>query len=187
MTRALPEPSYTSCSVVFSVLFIVAGVVHAYSMNAAGTMTARVNAHPDTLAPMHATAVVAPATAGSELPLYASNEERDTATEPATETMPAPVFAATEIVAPPVPAQPAGDSWFINIASLASRDTADRYIARARELGIDATHKHVVVNGRPFWRVAVRGFSTPEAAKSRATQIKDRLELQQVWIGRETG
>ena len=97
------------------------------------------------------------------------------------------VIDTEESSTPPVTRRDVKDTWFISIASLASKDIADRFMLRATEKGIEATQKQVFVNGKKYWRISVRGFSSSAEARSHATLVKDLLGLNKVWIGKDSG
>ena len=77
-------------------------------------------------------------------------------------------------------------SWCINIASLANRDKANKYVEYAKIKGIDAKQAQVTVKGRKYWRVSVKGFLTLDEAESYAIFAKDRLGLKEVWVSKES-
>ena len=76
-------------------------------------------------------------------------------------------------------------TWSINIASMASRQRADKYVEYILARGINAQLKHVSIKGNQYWRIFVNGFHSLEEAESSAMTIKDRLGLQEVWFSRE--
>jgi|GEM_PF-1718987 len=80
----------------------------------------------------------------------------------------------------------AGQTWNINIASLTNRANADRFLEHARDKGIEATQTQVTVNGNKYWRVSVKGFISPDEAKSSSIGIKERLGLKEVWISKDS-
>jgi hypothetical protein len=77
------------------------------------------------------------------------------------------------------------DTWNINIASLTTKINADNLVENAREKGIDATQKYVVVNGKKYWRVSVKGFLSPDYARTHSILVKGLLGLKDVWISKE--
>ena len=80
----------------------------------------------------------------------------------------------------------ARQTWNINIASLTNRVNADRFVEHARAKGIEATQTQVTVNGDKYWRVSVKGFISPDEAKSSSSGIKERLGLKEVWISKDS-
>ena len=77
------------------------------------------------------------------------------------------------------------DTWNINIASVTTKINADNLVENAREKGIDATQKYVVVNGKKYWRVSVKGFLSPDYARTHSILVKGLLGLKDVWISKE--
>ncbi|MGB7933084.1 MAG: SPOR domain-containing protein [Gammaproteobacteria bacterium] len=75
-----------------------------------------------------------------------------------------------------------GGPWVINLASSRSKESAERFRARAGTRGIAADLHRVSVKGTEYWRVQVTGFATAAEAKAEAGLIKEKLALDDVWI-----
>jgi cell division septation protein DedD len=185
MAQTMTEPSCSSYSVIFSILLILTSIAHAYSMDSADMLAARNSARTYATATTNSNAAIENE---RESQLFINQEVQDIDNNSATkETEPPEIIDTRVSNAPPVKVQDVKDTWFINIASLRIKDEADRIVERVRKKGIVAAQKHVLVNGKKYWRVSVRGFPTSAEAKSYATMVKDKLGLKEVWIGKETG
>ena len=182
----MKEPSYTSCSVIFSSLLVVASIAHAYYVEPTGDMIASDNISITT----HVSV--------KDTPTINNDKESPTENEDGSHAAPtdssfkmsrktASADTATDGYMQHVEKQDIKDAWRINIASLSSSDAADRFVARIRESGIHATQKYVVVNGKEYWRVSVAGYHSHDEAKAHAPMIKDKLGLNEVWLGKDSG
>jgi len=185
MARMMTEPSYSSYSVIFSFLLVLTSIAHAYSVDATNMMAAHGSGSAYTTDTTNGEAAVK------------NVEELQISTNPEAQAIDAHAAAeethVTEIIGtaassePPVTKREAKGAWSINIASLRDKDTANGFVIRAREKGIDATQRPVLVDGRKYWRVSVKGFASPAEARSQASQVKGLLNLDKVWIGKDSG
>lgn len=78
----------------------------------------------------------------------------------------------------------AREDWHVNLASHTTPRIANEWVERIRAAGFDAAHQRVVHNGRQYWRVYVRGFTTMHAATAEAEKITGRLGLKAYWISK---
>jgi hypothetical protein len=125
--------------------------------------------------------------AEARLPIYDAPEDHSNAKSPSVERMQKQAtIESTVIEEHPAAKHGYKDNWDINNASYTTRGEANRLVEHARQKGIDATQKYVAVNGRKFWRVSVKGFLSPDKAKSYATLLKGQLGLKEVWISKES-
>jgi cell division septation protein DedD len=181
----MTEPSYTSYSVIFSFLLVLTSIAHAYSMDATDMMAARGSGSAYTTSTTNSNTAIENE---EEIQVPVNQEVQDIDNNSANKETEAPEVIDTRVSnTPPVAAQDIKDTWFINIASLRIKDEADRIVERVRRKGIDAAQKHVLVNGKKYWRVSVRGFPSSDEAKSHAILVKDILGIKEVWVGKETG
>jgi hypothetical protein len=74
--------------------------------------------------------------------------------------------------------------WAINLVSLQHKADAERFLVKANSRGIAAEIDQVTVKGKIYWRVHVSGFSTAAEAGAKASQIKEKLGLKDVWIAK---
>ena len=74
--------------------------------------------------------------------------------------------------------------WVINLASLPHKADADRFMANAESRGVTADLYQVTVKGKYYWRVRVSGFTTAAEAKAKASQLKEKLGLKDVWVAK---
>jgi len=181
----MTEPSYSSYSVIFAFLLILTSIAHAYSVDATDKMATRDSGITHTTTNANGDAATENA---EELQVALNQEAQAIDDHPADEeTHVSEAIDTAESSAPLVTKRKAKDSWSINLASLGDKDTANGFITRAREMGIDATQKPVLVDGRKYWRVSVRGFASHAEARSHASQVKSLLGLDGVWIGKDSG
>lgn len=73
-------------------------------------------------------------------------------------------------------------SWVINLASLKQKVDAELFLVKVASKGVPAETTQVIVKGKKYWRVQVPGFSSAEVAKTKASEIQDKLGLNDVWI-----
>ena len=78
--------------------------------------------------------------------------------------------------------EPKAGPWIINLTSSSSQAVADRFAANAQSRGIETRQQQVTVKGKHYWRVQTTGFSSAAEAKTKASQIKEKLGLKDVWI-----
>ena len=83
--------------------------------------------------------------------------------------------------------KPKGNSgaWAINLASLHQRTDAERLATKANSKGVAVEVTQVTVRGKQYWRVQVTGFSSADEAKTKGSEIQDKLGLKDVWIIRK--
>jgi len=181
----MTEPSYSSYSVIFSSLLVLTSIAQAYSINTTDMMAASDSGSTYTTA---TTTDKVSTDNVNELRVSDYQEAQAIDVHPAAEQIHVTeVIGTSASSAPQVSKREATETWSINIASLENKDLANRFVSRAREKGIDATQKPVLVEGRKYWRVSVKGFTSPAEAKSHASQVKSLLGLNEVWIGKDSG
>jgi cell division septation protein DedD len=74
--------------------------------------------------------------------------------------------------------------WVINLASLPHKADAKRFMENAESKGVAAGLYQVTVRGKNYWRVHVPGFTSAAEAKAKASLIKEKLGLKDVWIAK---
>lgn len=77
--------------------------------------------------------------------------------------------------------------WVINLLSDPNEALAERFAARARDRGVPVEQSHTEVNGRVFWRVQITGFGTMSEAQTHAQEVKEKLQLKDIWIFKQQG
>jgi cell division septation protein DedD len=176
------QPS--TSKIIFSYLLIIAITGVVITMDGAGKTFARSSMGVNEYAILDSIAII---NAEAHLPIYAVPEKHSNAKSLLVErTQEQATIESAVIEEHPAGKHDYKDNWDINIASYTTRDKANRLVEHAREKGIDATQKYVSVNGRKFWRVSVKGFLSPDRAKSYATLLKGQLGLKEVWISKES-
>lgn len=174
------QPSYYNLAFSYLLLFAITGILVA-RIGSGGIQT-RDLADTDKQSMADSIAII---NAEARLPIYAARNKHSNANDPAAEL---PLDPAT--TDPVISRRPATelhgdrDIWHINIASLTDRDEADRIVQHARIIGIDATQAYVVVDGKRYWRVYAKFGLSLHEAHSYATQVKQRLGLNEVWISK---
>ena len=93
------------------------------------------------------------------------------------------MLAAT--AAEPAPTSPKVGSWVINLLSDPNQALAARFADDARSRGIPVEENQTQVKGRTYWRVQITGFETAAEARSEAQEVKEKLQLKDVWVFRE--
>jgi hypothetical protein len=102
--------------------------------------------------------------------------------EPAIQVMPA---VATD--PQPAPASSKAGPWVINLLSDPNEALAARFAHKARDHGVTVEQTRAEVNGRVYWRVQISGFTTAGEAQARAKEVKERLNISDVWVFRQPG
>ena len=72
--------------------------------------------------------------------------------------------------------------WIINLASVPHKESAERFVDKAKSRGVDARLYQVTVRGKDYWRVHVSGFATATEAKVQASLLEKKLGLKDVWV-----
>ena len=88
--------------------------------------------------------------------------------------------------AKPVAAKPAAKAkgWYVVLASLASREAAEKLRQRYRRQGIEADVQPVKVKGVRRYRLRAGPFASAGEARRQAERIKRKLGLDSVWVSR---
>ena len=74
--------------------------------------------------------------------------------------------------------------WVIYLASLRHEEGAVKFITMLQSRGVNATSHTVTVRGHEYWRVYVPGFATATEANTEARHIKEKLDLDNVWVAK---
>ena len=176
------QSSVSNIILSYLLIIIITGVV--ITMDGADKAFARKSIDVNEYAIVDSIAII---NAEADLPIYAVPKEHSNAKSHSVErTQEQASIESAVIEEHPAAKHDYKDNWDINIASYTTRGEANRLVEHARQKGIDATQKYVAVNGRKFWRVSVKGFLSPDKAKSYATLLKGQLGLKEVWISKES-
>lgn len=76
---------------------------------------------------------------------------------------------------------PAGP-WYINLASLTSRDAAEKLLVTYRQRGIEAKLQEVAVKDKRWYRLRMGPFANQNDATRNAERIKRLLQVKEVWV-----
>lgn len=76
--------------------------------------------------------------------------------------------------------------WVINLLSSTSRDDAVRLADKAIAKNIAVEINKAVLNGNEYWRLQITGFPNEGKARAYAGSVKQELEINDVWIFRQT-
>lgn len=175
------QPSAYNASLSYLFILIITGVLS--TMDGAGMTVARNSTHIGENAIEDIIEII---NAEAKLPIYSVQDEKSNATIITVERPQAPATSHSAAAEePPATRSDDKDTWYINIAAFSARDKASMLVEHARAKGIDAAQKYVTVNGQKFWRVFVRGFLSPDDAKSYAILMEDQLGLKGFWISKE--
>ncbi|MGB7931711.1 MAG: SPOR domain-containing protein [Gammaproteobacteria bacterium] len=73
-------------------------------------------------------------------------------------------------------------TWVINLVSYQRGVDAERFVIKANFKGVSTEINHVTVRGKKYWRVQVPGFSSADEARTKASEVQNKLGLKDVWI-----
>jgi cell division septation protein DedD len=73
-------------------------------------------------------------------------------------------------------------TWAINLVSFQRKVDAERFVIKANSKGIATVIIQVTVSGKKYWRVQIPGFSSPDEAGTKASEVENKLGLKDVWI-----
>ncbi len=94
-----------------------------------------------------------------------------TATQQTTATKPAPAVRPT---------------WVIHLATLSDVGAAEKFVARAKDLGIEIQREDVTVNERPMYRMSIVNIASYDQAEKLAARAQQQLRLaQKPWIAEQ--
>lgn len=175
------QPSAYNVSFSYLLILIIVGVLS--TMDGTGTTVARNSTYIGENAIEDIIEII---NAEAKLPIYSVPDEKSNVNIITVERSQAPDTSHSAAVEElPTTRFDDKDTWYINIAAFSAKDKASMLVEHAREKGINASQKYVTVNGQKFWRVFVRGFLSPDEAKSYAILMKDQLGLKGFWISKE--
>ncbi|HZR35732.1 MAG TPA: SPOR domain-containing protein [Nevskia sp.] len=112
---------------------------------------------------------------------------------------PPPAAAAAPSAAPPAPAPappggsepppqtpppPGNGDWGVNVASYPAQDAAQKQVQQLRAAGFAAAVQQAQVKGQTWYRVQLRGYPTPDAARAASEQLQARFKYQGLWVTR---
>jgi cell division septation protein DedD len=73
-------------------------------------------------------------------------------------------------------------TWAINLASFQRKVDAERFVIKTNHKGVAAEINQVTVSGKKYWRVQVPGFTSPDEARKKASEIQNKLGFKDIWI-----
>jgi cell division septation protein DedD len=73
-------------------------------------------------------------------------------------------------------------TWAINLASSQQKVYAELFVAKVNSKGVAAEINKVTVRGKTYWRVQVPGFSSPDEARTKVSEVQNKLGIKDVWI-----
>lgn len=88
---------------------------------------------------------------------------------------------------PTPPSGPAEENWQVNLLSFTERAGAEVELKRARAQGMDARIVPALRDGRTWYRVAVGGFASAEAARAYVAGEAKKAGYPAAWIARPQG
>lgn len=109
--------------------------------------------------------------------------EQRLAAVPAAPTQVSKAATRNEPPTPP-PAKPARESWQVNLVSFTERAGAEAELKRARAQGMNAEIVPAERDGRTWYRVAVVGFASAEAARAYVVENAKKAGYPAAWIAR---
>ncbi len=94
-----------------------------------------------------------------------------------------PVGEKVQLAKKPLIEKPASvGPWYINLASLTSRDAAEKLLAAYRQKGVNAKLQEVAVKDKHWYRLRMGPFSNQNDADRNAERIKRLLQVKEVWV-----
>jgi cell division septation protein DedD len=73
-------------------------------------------------------------------------------------------------------------TWAINLASSQQKVDAELFLAKVNSKGVAAEINQTTVRGKTYWRVQVPGFSSRDEARTKVSEVQNKLGLKDVWI-----
>jgi cell division septation protein DedD len=73
-------------------------------------------------------------------------------------------------------------TWAINLASSQQKVSAELFAAKVNSKGVAAEINQVTVREKTYWRVQVPGFSSRDEARTKVSEVQNKLGLKDVWI-----
>jgi len=145
-------------------------------------------------------ALVEPTTSASESPTTTqpSDEPQPAANEPASSepatvtTEPLVTGSAAAAVKPTnaqsvdhaiIPADHSGPPWALNLISLSTPEHVPQLIRQIKALGFNPEMVEVIIDGRHWYRVRIKGFATISAARQAGQTFVNDEKFSAPWIG----
>ena len=105
-----------------------------------------------------------------------ASQQRSTSTAPATTRKTEPEATATV---------PQGQ-WVIHLAALSNEGAVDKFIAKAKSLGVDVQKEQITVNEKQMYRLSISGLASYDEAEKLAGEVQKKMALRQKpWIAKQ--
>ena len=76
--------------------------------------------------------------------------------------------------------------WVIHLAALSDQGSVDKFIARAKSLGIDVQKEQITVNEKQMYRLSISGLASHDEAEKLAGEVQKKMALKQKpWIAKK--
>jgi len=82
-----------------------------------------------------------------------------------------------------IPADHSGPPWALNLISLSTRDHAMKHLAELAASGVNPEMVEVLIDGRHWYRIRIKGFTTIAAAKKAGERFVGNKEYRTLWVG----
>ncbi|MEW7982197.1 MAG: SPOR domain-containing protein [Candidatus Sedimenticola endophacoides] len=74
--------------------------------------------------------------------------------------------------------------WRVNLITLRNKASAEQLYSEWKAIGIPVLREPALVSGVLLWRLRLAGFDTEAEAVQAASEVKERLHLEEVWVNR---
>lgn len=83
------------------------------------------------------------------------------------------------------PAAATKGGWAINLISLSDEKDADAELKRLKNLGVRAEKQRAVKDGKTWYRLQVRGFTSYEGAKAYIETVEKKAGVKNAWVAKD--
>ena len=99
----------------------------------------------------------------------------------------APATPATDRKTEPEAATPAPTGqWVIHLAALSDEGAVDKFITKAKSMGIDVQKEQITVNEKRMYRLSIPGLASYDEAEKLAGNVQKKMALRQKpWIAKK--
>ena len=105
-----------------------------------------------------------------------ASQQRTTSTAPAT----------TRKTEPEATAAVLQGQWVIHLAALSDEGAVDKFIAKAKSLGVDVQKEQITVNEKQMYRLSISGLASYDEAEKLAGEVQKKMALRQKpWIAKK--
>ena len=93
--------------------------------------------------------------------------------------------AETQKTEPATAAPISTGQWVVHLAALSDEGSVDKFINKAKSLGIEVQKEQITVNEKPMYRLSISGLASYAEAEELATDVQKKMALRQKpWIAK---